>query len=571
MCGVMQMLTGGGRCAVLLSRSGMLKKHELAALAAAGAVLFVVRADAGDAAAMARVMAWARERLPAVSTYAHAAGALAKVRLYGIFLTCTAYLFVSDDEDTQVPTRSNLCMIAFPLNTMLDLQAMAPLPCACAHNRMCSQSLLLQDAMADLTPNSMWALAAAKASDAAAPDCAALPLRERLLFSSTAAAWSQPDAGHYAAANAALDVTAAAARAAGAAATAVAFGPFGDVGMAAAHAGSLAALGLHALDSGALGAEFAGAGYAARPIRARMDAARFAAVNQARGRWAFLDRLTWRPEEPDGLQATSDGSAARPAADPPTLRIRSDMTHGLVTGPESGLGLGLGPRSPAVAALRLDDVVRIVRTASGEVLGQDLGAGGRFAAGGLDSLAAVELASGIGKAVGRELPSTLAFDFPSVPEAAAHVLSLLGPGPKPGSLGQGIDASAHASLAVPQALPRGLSGARPSAPLLRVTSAARLPAPQGLREVLTARAHAAEAIGVVPLQRWALKSPGQGLWASGVQKMRFGGWLPGVDAFDAAAFGVPAPEAELMDPQQRLLLEVAWEALQARQPSRRTF
>ena len=422
--------------------------------------------------------------------------------------------------------------------------------------------------MADLTPDSMWALAAAKASGAAAPDHAALPLRQRLLFSSTAAAWSQPGAGHYAAANAALDAKAATARAAGAAATALALGPFGDVGMAAAHAGGLAALGMHAMDSSTVAAEFAGAGYAPRPIRARMDAARFAAVNQARGRWAFLDRLTWRPEDPTGLQVTSDGSASSPAAAPSALRIKSEMTHGLFTGPGSGLGSGLGPRSPAMAALRLDDVLRIVRTASGEVLGQDLGAGGRFAAGGLDSLAAVELASGIGKAVGRELPSTLAFDFPSVPEAAAHVLSLLGPAPKPGSLKQGFSASAHASLAAPQALPGGLGGARPSAPLLRVTSAARLPAPQGSREVLAARARAAaKAIGVVPLQRWALESPGHGLGPSAMQKVRFGGWLPGVDAFDAAAFGVPAPEAELMDPQQRLLVEVAWEALQARQPS----
>ena len=77
------MLTVGRRCAILLSRGGMLNKHELAALAATGASLFVVRADAGDAAAMAHVFAWARERLPAMGTYAHAAGALAKVGLSG--------------------------------------------------------------------------------------------------------------------------------------------------------------------------------------------------------------------------------------------------------------------------------------------------------------------------------------------------------------------------------------------------------------------------------------------------------------------------------------------------------
>lgn len=210
--------------------------------------------------------------------------------------------------------------------------------------------------------------------------------------------------------------------------------------------------------------------------------------------------------------------------------------------------------------------MRIVRTASGEVLGQDLGAGGRFAAGGLDSLAAVELASGIGKAVGRELPSTLAFDYPSVPEAAAHVLSLLQPSP----LARGSSASAHASLAKPLSFAYrnpvlnpskpllGTMKARP--PLVRVTSAARLPVPQPLSS--QGQATAAEAISIAPLERWDLEAK-QVAGAGAQPRVRFGGWLAAVETFDAAAFGVPPPEAELMDPQQRLLLEVSWEALQA--------
>lgn len=47
---------------------------------------------------------------------------------------------------------------------------------------------------------------------------------------------------------------------------------------------------------------------------------------------------------------------------------------------------------------------------------------------------------------------------------------------------------------------------------------------------------------------------------------QFGAFLPDVSSFDASAFGLPAPEADLLDPQQRLLLECASEVLMSPRP-----
>ena len=43
---------------------------------------------------------------------------------------------------------------------------------------------------------------------------------------------------------------------------------------------------------------------------------------------------------------------------------------------------------------------------------------------------------------------------------------------------------------------------------------------------------------------------------------RWGGFLRGIESFDAAFFGISPREAERLDPAQRLVLETAWEGLE---------
>ena len=76
---------------------------------------------------------------------------------------------------------------------------------------------------------------------------------------------------------------------------------------------------------------------------------------------------------------------------------------------------------------------------------RDAGQEGRFSPGAFDSLSAVELSNAVGAALDLQLPSTLAFDYPSLHALAAHVHSLLVP--PPGGVASGSTADALVSAA----------------------------------------------------------------------------------------------------------------------------
>ncbi|MGJ7908147.1 beta-ketoacyl synthase N-terminal-like domain-containing protein, partial [Actinopolyspora sp. H202] len=100
-------------------------------------------------------------------------------------------------------------------------------------------------------------------------------------------------------------------------------------------------------------------------------------------------------------------------------------------------------------------------------------------------------------------------------------------------------------------------------PIAVVGTAGRFPGAASTRELWRLLLRESCTTGVVPASRfdidrfYAPDSRSPGTIAS-----RYGGFLDGVDRFDAGFFSLSRREARVMDPQQRLLLEVAWEAFE---------
>jgi phthiocerol/phenolphthiocerol synthesis type-I polyketide synthase C len=70
-----------------------------------------------------------------------------------------------------------------------------------------------------------------------------------------------------------------------------------------------------------------------------------------------------------------------------------------------------------------------------------------------------------------------------------------------------------------------------------------------------------DCISEVPADRWSQENLERLLADRENLRSRWGGYIDGVDLFDAEFFGIAPREAVHIDPQQRLLLEVTWDAL----------
>jgi acyl transferase domain-containing protein/acyl carrier protein len=100
--------------------------------------------------------------------------------------------------------------------------------------------------------------------------------------------------------------------------------------------------------------------------------------------------------------------------------------------------------------------------------------------------------------------------------------------------------------------------------LIAITGmACRFPGAPTLEDFWSLLSESREGIVEVPEDRWNIDAYFDAdPKAAGKTNARTGGFIEGVDRFDAAFFGIAPREAAQIDPQQRILLELAYEALE---------
>ncbi|MGW4533251.1 SDR family NAD(P)-dependent oxidoreductase [Nocardia sp. NPDC004340] len=347
-----------------------------------------------------------------------------------------------------------------------------------------------------------------------------------VLFSSVAGVIGSAGQGNYAAANSFLDALAERRRAAGLAATSLAWGPWGEAGGMTGELDRVAVarwdrLGLGQIEraEGLRLFDAALAHRAARLVPLRFDATALRRGSDGRALPPVLRGFVRRPAEVVKSVGAVDTLAARLA--------------------EAGSDRG--------AALTLETVRAQVAAVLGHDSGDSIDADMPFRELGLDSLGGVELRNRLGKATGLSLPSTLVFDYPTPAAVAKLVQSRVAP------------------TATPVAKPAASSPARTDEPIAIVGMACRYPggveSPGALWDLVFA---GTDATSDFPSDRgWELDRlidpdpDNPGTTYSGR-----GGFITGAADFDAGFFGIGPREAVAMDPQQRLLLEVSWEALE---------
>ena len=168
---------------------------------------------------------------------------------------------------------------------------------------------------------------------------------------------------------------------------------------------------------------------------------------------------------------------------------------------------------------------------------------------GFDSARVVEMVGDFSAWLGRPLPPTFFWDYPTAEAVARHL------GAEPARDSQAAEVRLPSARAHDEGR-RSWERDEPES-IAIVGIGCRFPGAENVEAFWRLLRDGVDAITEVPPGRWETDSPDG---PRGV--VRRGGFLKNVDGFDAHFFGISPREAAQIDPQQRLLLEVAWEAIE---------
>ena len=336
-----------------------------------------------------------------------------------------------------------------------------------------------------------------------------------VLYSSVSSVWALPRQSGYAAANAFLDGLAALRRSLGLAGTSVCWGPWGGGGM-----GRGAEMESRMTRQG-LGLLSAGIAHTGLEELLRRDRAAGVVLDADWGRVGAVlgeerpSLLSALVPEAGGLEARGSGLLERLRGTRPSER--ESLVLEFVQGELQEL---LGSSTPPAPEVGFFDL-------------------------GVDSLMAVEFRSRVNRRLSgaHVLPSTAAFDYPTPAALARHLAEALGV------------ADAAGAPARRLRLPRGDEG------IAVVGMACRFPGGGGAAGFWRLLESGGDA--VTGGRGSPLRGPGTAAVPDEGRSIGPGGFIEGVDLFDAEFFRIAPVEARLLDPQQRLLLETSWEALES--------
>ncbi|MES9524655.1 SDR family NAD(P)-dependent oxidoreductase [Streptomyces capoamus] len=239
---------------------------------------------------------------------------------------------------------------------------------------------------------------------------------------------------------------------------------------------------------------------------------------------------------------------------------------GAETGAETGTAaVAVAPGAHEELVRRLTAVVASVIKLPAPRIDRDV----ELTAYGMDSITGLEIVRELERTFG-PLDKTLLFEFRTVGALAGHLQGRLmeraaaaGPssarpgGPFPSRLPARSTAAeaGAANASAPGTSAPGTSASDTPAPddVAIIGVAGRYPGAATLDEFWANLRAGVDSVTEVPAERWDPQVTGGG---------RRGGFLAGVDTFDARFFGITPREAELLDPQERLFLECAYATLQ---------